>query len=50
MKALKIAGIVVAVLLLIIIAIPFLINVNSFRPKLESALPRRSAVKLKSAI
>jgi len=38
MKALKIAGIVVAVLLLIIIAIPFLINVNSFRPKLESAL------------
>src|SRR6478672_1444835 len=38
MKALKIAGIVVAVLLLIIIAIPFLINVNSFRPKLESEL------------
>ena len=38
MKALKIVGIVVAVLLLIIIAIPFLINVNSFRPKLESEL------------
>jgi AsmA protein len=38
MKALKIAGIVVAVLLLIVIAIPFLINVNSFRPKLESVL------------
>ena len=38
MKALKIIGIVVAVLLLIVIALPFLINVNSFRPKLESAL------------
>ena len=38
MKALKIIGIVVVVLLLIVIAIPFLINVNSFRPKLESAL------------
>ena len=38
MKALKIVGIVVVVLLLIVIAIPFLINVNSFRPKLESAL------------
>jgi AsmA protein len=38
MKALKIAGIVIVVLLLIVIAIPFLINVNSFRPKLESAL------------
>ena len=38
MKALKIIGIVVAVLLLVVIALPFLINVNSFRPKLESAL------------
>lgn len=38
MKALKIAGIVIVVLLLIVITIPFLINVNSFRPKLESAL------------
>ncbi|MBZ5652402.1 MAG: AsmA family protein [Acidobacteriia bacterium] len=38
MKALKIVGIVIAVLLLIVIALPFLINVNSFRPKLESAL------------
>jgi AsmA protein len=38
MKALKIIGIVVAILLLVAIAIPFLINVNSFRPKLESAL------------
>ncbi len=38
MKALKIVGIVIAVLLLIVIALPFLINVNSFRPKLESEL------------
>ena len=38
MKALKIVGIVVVILLLIAIALPFLINVNSFRPKLESAL------------
>jgi AsmA protein len=33
---LKIAGIVLATLLVILIAIPFLINVNSFRPKIES--------------
>src|SRR6202140_1454973 len=38
MKALKIVGIVVVILLLIVIAVPFLINVNSFRPKRESAL------------
>lgn len=38
MKALKIVGIVVVVLLLVAIALPFLINVNSFRPKLESEL------------
>ena len=38
MKALKIIGIAVAILLLIVIALPFLINVNSFRPKLESEL------------
>jgi AsmA protein len=38
MKALKIVGIVVVILLLIVITIPFLINVNSFRPKLESSL------------
>lgn len=37
-RPLKIIGIVIAVLLLIAIALPFLINVNSFRPKLESAL------------
>jgi AsmA protein len=38
MKALKIIGIVVVLLLLVALALPFLINVNSFRPKLESAL------------
>jgi AsmA protein len=37
-RALKIIGIVVAVILLAVIALPFLINVNSFRPKLESEL------------
>jgi AsmA protein len=34
----KIAGIVVAVLLVIVIAIPFFVNVNSFRPQIESSL------------
>ena len=38
MKILKIVGIVVAILLVILIALPFLINVNSFRPKIESEL------------
>jgi AsmA protein len=37
-RGLKIAGIVVVVILLVLIALPFLINVNSFRPKLESEL------------
>lgn len=35
-RNLKIAGIVVACLLAILIALPLLINVNSFRPKIES--------------
>src|SRR3974390_119830 len=35
-RNLKIAGIAVAGLLLILIALPLLINVNSFRPKIES--------------
>jgi hypothetical protein len=34
-RYLRIGGIVVAVLLVILIALPFLINVNSFRPKVE---------------
>src|SRR5215472_8785020 len=33
---LRIGGIAVAILVLILIALPFLINVNSFRPKVES--------------
>jgi len=35
---LRIIGIVIVVLLLIVIALPFFVNVNSFRPKLESEL------------
>jgi len=35
-RILKIVGIVVAILVVILIAIPFLVNVNSFRPKLEA--------------
>jgi AsmA protein len=35
-RILKIVGIVVAILIVILIALPFLINVNSFRPKLEA--------------
>jgi len=38
MKALRWLGIVVALLLVIVLAIPFLINVNQFRPRLEAAL------------
>jgi AsmA protein len=34
----KIVGVVAAVLIVIIIAIPFLINVNNFRPQIESKL------------
>jgi AsmA protein len=36
--AVKIAGIVVAVLIVIAIALPLLINVNSFRPQIESTV------------
>ena len=38
MRWLRITGIAVAVLLVILFALPFLINVNSFRPKIESEL------------
>ena len=38
MKILKIAGIVLAVLIVLAIAIPFFIDANSFRPRLESEL------------
>ncbi|HMD18431.1 MAG TPA: AsmA family protein [Terriglobales bacterium] len=36
--AVKIAAVVVAVLIVVIIAIPFLVNVNNFRPQIESTL------------
>ena len=38
MRWLRITGIALAVLLVILLALPFLINVNSFRPKIESEL------------
>jgi len=37
-RSLKIAGIVLAILVVVLIALPFLINVNSFRPRIESEL------------
>ncbi|MGA2002093.1 MAG: AsmA family protein [Terriglobales bacterium] len=37
-KVIKIVGIVIAVVIVIAIALPFLINVNSFRPEIESNL------------
>ena len=37
-RALKILGIVIAIILVILIALPFVVNVNSFRPRLESEL------------
>jgi AsmA protein len=38
MKILKIIGIVIAVLIVIAIALPFIINVNMFRPQIQSQL------------
>lgn len=38
MKVLKIIGIIIVVLIVIVIAIPFFIDANTFRPKLESEL------------
>ena len=35
-RSLKIVGIVIALLLVAAIALPFLVDVNSFRPRLES--------------
>ncbi len=37
-RTLKIVGIIIAVLILIVIALPFLIDANTFRPKLEAEL------------
>jgi len=39
--ALRWLAIVVALLILIALALPFLIDANQFRPRLEAALPRR---------
>lgn len=36
--ALKVAGIVVALLIVVAIVVPFLVNVNAFRPQIESTL------------
>jgi len=48
MRALKWIGIVVAILIVIVLVLPFLINVNTFRPRIESeltnALGRKVAV------
>lgn len=38
MKALKVVGILIVVLVLIVIAIPFFVNVNAFRPTIESEI------------
>jgi len=38
MKALKIIGILLALILVAVIILPFIVNVNSFRPRLESTL------------
>src|SRR5262245_29017292 len=37
-RALKIVAIIVGVLIVTILALPFLINVNNFRPRIESEL------------
>src|SRR5437763_590688 len=37
-RALKIVGIVIALLIVIVIVLPFVINVNDFRPRIESEL------------
>src|SRR5437588_12982686 len=38
MKALKIVGIIVAILIVIVLILPFVIDVNAFRPRIESEL------------
>ena len=37
-RFLKIAAIVIAILIVIVIALPFVIDANTFRPKLELSL------------
>src|SRR5690242_10208703 len=38
MRVVKWVGIIVAVLVVVVVSLPFLINVNQFKPKLESEL------------
>ena len=38
MKILKIVGVIVALLIVVAIALPFMVNVNNFRPEIESNL------------
>src|SRR5450631_382412 len=38
MKALKIIGIIVAILVVVVVALPFVLNVNDFRPRIETDL------------
>lgn len=38
MKALKIIGIIIAILVVVVIALPFVLNVNEFRPRIENDL------------
>ena len=45
-RALKIAAIVIAILIVIVIALPFVISVNNFRPKIESELTTALARKV----
>ena len=40
MRALKIAAIVVGAIVVILIALPLFVNVNSFRPKIEAELTK----------
>ncbi len=37
-RILKILAIVIGVLIIVVLALPFVINANTFRPKLESEL------------
>jgi len=37
-RALKIVGIVIAVLIVIVLVLPFVVNVNDYRPRIESEL------------
>jgi len=41
-RILKIGAIAVAILFVILVALPLLINANSFRPKIESELTERA--------